>query len=305
MTIAWILPLFRDNFRLLKPAYRSLNNFSRKISTSSILYNESSYSNQSSEDLGPPIRRPRKYLDMKTFRKFLKQQKTLDIENEKRIISKAHSKPPPDGWSIVDFLKAIDIGDGAESIAETFESWNEFISSTLEELYTNTSMTNKQRRKIFKYITLYNHGLWPNDDPMDYVKAFQAPPLSNEGKPWDEEADKELLRLTEYYNVDFGDPWIYISWDMQRTIEDVQDRYTEIVLKPKYKSDKCDFGITSCHEPLLMNRKFKMDPPFLYIIPSEENFPLTEIELGNGDVINEPKEVFSDKFLKYRNPSIF
>lgn len=106
MTLALILPLVRNNFKVLKCPYRSLNIFSRTIKTSSTCYDDSSSSNQSSEDLGsflnfylmfigPPIRRPRKYLDMKTFRKFLKQQKTLDIENEKRIISKAHSKPPP------------------------------------------------------------------------------------------------------------------------------------------------------------------------------------------------------------------
>ncbi|BAM39785.1 homeodomain-like containing protein [Theileria orientalis strain Shintoku] len=280
--------------------YRNFRIFKRALRTSPVL------SNESQDDLGPPIRRPRKYLDMKTFRKFLKQQKTLEIESEKREISRSHAKKPPEGWDVVDFLKAIDVGDGVESIAESFESWNDFISSTPEELYANTSMTNKQRRKIIKYISLYNHGLWPKSDDQDYVKAFQAPALENEGKPWDEESDRELLRLAEYYHADFGDPWLYISWDMQRTIEDVQDRYTEIAIKPKYKNDKCDFGVTRCHQPLLMNRKFKMCPPFLYIVPSEENFPLAEIHTGEGDkTVKEAKEVFSPKFLKYRNPSIF
>lgn len=241
---------------------------------------------------------------MKTFRRFLKQQKTLDIEGEKRAIAKAHAKPPPDGWEVVDFLKAIGIEEGAESIAESFESWSDFISSTLEELYANTSMTNKQRRAVFKHITLYNHGLWPGDGALDYVKAFQAPALANEGKPWDAESDAELLRLAEHYDAEFGDPWIYISWDMQRTIEDVQDRYTEIALKPRYRADACDFGITHCHEPLLMSRKFKLDPPFLYIIPSEANFPLAGVQGPEGPV-SEPSELFSAKFRKYRNPSIF
>ncbi|AFZ78960.1 hypothetical protein BEWA_018010 [Theileria equi strain WA] len=285
--------LFRDS---------CINNRSiicRSIYTSGVRYDGSP------EDLGPPIKKPRKYFDMKTFRQFLKQQKTHEIETEKRAIAKAHAKSPPDGWEILDFLKAINVGDGAEVIAESFNSWNEFISSTLEELYSNTSMTNKQRRTVFKYITLYNHGLWPNENKLDYVNTFQAPPLKHEGEPWNEESDAKLLELAEYYDADFGDPWIYISWEMQRTIEDVQDRYIEIFTKPKNRDKECDISITRSHKPLLMNRKFKIDPPFLYIIPSEENFPLSAIYVNDENTVPKAEHIFSDKFKRYRNDSCF
>ncbi|GIX63509.1 homeodomain-like containing protein [Babesia caballi] len=252
---------------------------------------------------GPPIKRPRRYLDMKTFRKFLQQQKTLDIEREKRAIAQAHAKPPPEGWGILEFLNAAGVGDGAEMIAESFGSWNAFISSTIEELYANNSMTNKQRRIIFKHITLYNHGMWPQSDDTDYIKAFQAQPLANEGKPWDAAADVELLRLAEHYDAEFGDPWLYVSWEMQRTMEDVQERYIELVTIPRCRSDKCEIAVTKAHRPLLMNRKFKLDPPFLYIVPSKENFPLTRIYRSREDRTPvEAKEVFSNKFQAYRRP---
>ncbi|EDO08622.2 hypothetical protein BBOV_III010700 [Babesia bovis T2Bo] len=272
----------------------------RCISTSSPRYDESV------EDLGPTIKRPRRYLDMKTFRKFLQQQKTLDIEKEKRAIAQAHAKPPPDGWGILEFLNAAGIDDGADMIAESFGSWNEFISSTIEDLYTNNSMTNKQRRIIFKHITLYNHGMWPQSEEADYIKAFQAKPLDNEGKPWEPEDDAELKRLAEYYDADFGDPWLYISWDMQRTIEDVQERYIQLVIIPKYRNDKCEIAITKANKPLLMNRKFKLDPPFLYIIPSKEVFQLTPIYRNSKDrnPVN-AKDVFSKRFQQYRRKECF
>ncbi|KAK1937708.1 hypothetical protein X943_004049 [Babesia divergens] len=243
---------------------------------------------------------------MKTFRRFLKQQKTLDIEKEKRAIAQLHAKPPPDGWGILEFLNAAGVGDGAELIAESFESWEEFISSTIEELYANNSMTNKQRRIILKHITLYNHGLWPKGDELDYIKAFQAPPLKNEGKPWNDEDDAELVRLAKLYDADFGDVWIYISWEMQRTIEEVQERYINLVTIPKCRNDTCEIAITKAYKPLLMNRKFKLDPPFLYIIPSEQNFPLTKIYRSPGDSQPvEAKDVFSKRFQKYRRPECF
>ncbi|GBE61027.1 homeodomain-like containing protein [Babesia ovata] len=261
------------------------------------------------EELGPPIKRPLRYLDMKTFRLFLKQQKIRDIEKEKRAIAQAHAKPPPEGWGILEFLNAAGITEGAELIAESFDSWNEFISSTMEELYANNSMTNKQRRTIFKHITyvgLYNHGMWPLGKDDDYISTFQAKPLDNEGKPWDAADDAELLRLAEYYDAEYGDPWLYLSWEMQRTPEDVQERYIELVTIPKYRSDTCEIAVTKAHKPLLMNRKFKLDPPFLYIIPSKENFPLTPVHRSLEDRTPvEPKETFSEKFQAYRRPECF
>ncbi|GFE55127.1 homeodomain-like containing protein [Babesia ovis] len=243
---------------------------------------------------------------MKTFRKFLQQQKTLDIEKEKRSIAQAHAKPPPDGWGILEFLKAAGVEDGADMIAESFGSWNEFISSTIEDLYTNNSMTNKQRRIVFKHITLYNHGMWPTTEDADYIKAFQAKPLENEGKPWDAADDAELKRLAEYYDVEFGDPWLYISWEMQRTIEDVQERYTQLVTIPKYRNDTCEIAVTKAYKPLLMNRKFKLDPPFLYIIPSKENFPLAHVYRNREERTPvKPKDVFSKQFQAYRRPECF
>ncbi|KAK2195305.1 Homeobox-like domain superfamily [Babesia duncani] len=254
----------------------------RLLYTSRVLRDDTS-----TEDLGPPIKRPLKYLDMKTFRKFLKQQKTFDIEAEKRAIAKAHAKEPP---------------EGIDAIAGSFDSWNHFISSTIEELCANTTITSKQRRIIYKHIWF----------ALIMYDNFQAPPLENEGKVWDEEADAELMKWAEYYDVEFGDPWIYISNKMQRTIEDVQNRFIEIYLIPKYRKDRCELAITKAFKPLLMNRYFKMDPPYLYIIPSKENFPLTDIykeppdnsTRGSNKAV-EPHQVFSNAFLKYRRPECF
>ncbi|CDJ26871.1 uncharacterized protein EMH_0027180 [Eimeria mitis] len=80
---------------------------------------------------------------------------------------------------------------------------------------------------------LFNHGLWPENSYKDYMERFQAPPLKREGMPWTEEEDKKLLQLAEKYDANFGDPWLYISWEMQRESEDVHRRYISKVILPQ------------------------------------------------------------------------
>ncbi|CDJ56248.1 hypothetical protein, conserved [Eimeria maxima] len=102
-------------------------------------------------------------------------------------------------------------------------------------------LTNAQRRLIIRHIRisfsalrLFNHGLWPENSYDDYMQRFQAPPLKREGMPWTEEEDKQLLELAEKYDVNFGDPWLYLSWEMQRESEDVHSRYLANVTVPQH-----------------------------------------------------------------------
>lgn len=60
---------------------------------------------------------------------------------------------------------------------------------------------------------------------------------------------------------------------MKRTFDDIQNKYIEIYLKGKNQKRKCEICLTKCTTPLLMNRKFKLDPPFIFFIPSSLNFP--------------------------------
>ncbi|CAK0897807.1 unnamed protein product, partial [Prorocentrum cordatum] len=71
-----------------------------------------------------------------------------------------------------------------------------------------------------------------------------------------------------------GDPWIYISWELQRREQDVRERYVELVVKPRERASQSELAITKSSRPLHMNRKFRMIPADLYIVPSAENFPL-------------------------------
>ncbi|CAA9990701.1 conserved Plasmodium protein, unknown function [Plasmodium knowlesi strain H] len=247
--------------KLLSRPFRN----ARRIHTSAL--------RRDSDDTGPLLKKKRRFFDLKLFRQHLRRQKTEEIENEKREILKSCAKDPPENWNVKTFLTKIEIGENIDEIESAFKSWTDLITVTPKELYAMECLTNDQRRKIWKYVNQFNHGLYPEDSYDDFVRNFQAPPLENENKPWTKEDEEQFEFYLNYFDVNFGDPWLYISWKMKRTFDDVQNKYIELYLKKKNKNRKCEICLTKSTTPLLMNRKFKLDPPFLFFIPSSVNFP--------------------------------
>merc|ERR1719247_455925 len=239
-------------------------------------------------------RYPSRYFDFKAFRKALADKKRSLTEAELREVRREYAPPPPDGWTVLEFLEAMKFGDGAEDVAALFDSWADFISMTQKDLMRIQDITPRQRRNLNRYITLFNHGLWPKISPDEYFERFKGKPLQREGEPWTEEEDKNLLELCEIYDASFGDPWLYISWEMQRRENDVHDRFIELVEKPKERAHLCEIAITKSSRPLLLNRKFRMIPADLYVVPSEENFTLAENSF-----------LLPAAFAKYRQDDIF
>ncbi|CAK9040248.1 unnamed protein product [Durusdinium trenchii] len=235
----------------------------------------------SDEEVPGHIGQHPRFFDFKAFRKALKDKKESLSEAELREVRREYALPPPEGWTILDFLERIQFGDGAEDVANLFEHWRDFISMSSRDIMQIPDITLYQRRKLDKFITLFNHGLWPRVSDDEFKSRFAGKPLENEGKPWTKEHDEWLLNLIKPgeeggYDVKFGDPWIYISWEMQRREDDVQQRYVELVVKPEERQTQHEFAITKAARPLNMHRRFRMIPPDLYIVPSEENFPLVK-----------------------------
>lgn len=219
-------------------------------------------------------RYPPRYFDFKAFRQGLREKKDSLSEAELREVRREYALPPPEGWSVLQFLERMDFGDGAEDVANLFAEWKDFISMAPKDIMRIPDVTPKQRRKLDKYITLFNHGLWPKVSVDDFQRRFAGEKLANEGQPWEPHHDRELLELAELYDAGFGDPWIYLSWELQRPEEDVRARYLELVVKPRERSTKHELAITKASRPLHMHRKFRMIPADLYIVPTEESFPL-------------------------------
>merc|ERR1739838_1272011 len=130
--------------------------------------------------------------------------------------------------------------------------------------------------------------------PDEFQERFAGKALKREGQPWTSEEDVQLLSLAKEYDVDFGDPWIYLSWEMQRREDDVRDRYVELAVKPRERATLHELCITKASRPLHMHRKFRMIPPDLYIVPSQENFPLAPRRFD-----------LPAAFQKYRQDGIF
>merc|ERR1712232_502217 len=199
----------------------------------------------------------------KAFRQALREKKENLSQAEVREIRREYAPPPPEGWTVLHFLERMKFGDGAEEVAALFERWEDFISQDWKDLMRIRDMTLKQRRRLNKHITLFNHGLWPPAPEAEFQERFKGKALKREGQPWTEEEDKRLVELCDLYDVNFGDPWIYLSWELQRRERDVMDRYTELVIKPREQSTRHEFLISKSSRPLLMNRKFRMVPPDL------------------------------------------
>ena len=234
---------------------------------------------ESSEKPSKPF--PRVYFDLKAFRKAIAEKKRSLVEAEKREIDRVYAKPPPAGWDVVRFLRETNLDPSDNDVekfytdlASCFDDWNDFISSSRKDLFRVSNMLNSsQLKKLAHFIELYNHGLFPPSE-VEVNESLLGKKLENEGQPWTESDDERLVDLaTNKYDYKFGDPWIYIGWDMQRSADEVESRFSEIFLKPENRGKNSEIVISKSFKPLLMNRQFRVIPPQCYIVPSEENFP--------------------------------
>lgn len=239
-------------------------------------------------------RYPPQYFDFKAFRQALKDKKEALSQAELREIRREYAPPPPEGWTVLTFLEQMNFGESAEDVANMFERWEDFISMTPKDITRIGDITIGQRRKLNRHITLFNHGLWPEVMPDEFHARFGGDKLARDGEPWTQEEDARLLSLSEEYDVNFGDPWIYLSWEMQRPEVDVRDRYMEIAVKPRERSTLHELCITKGSRPLHMHRNFRMIPTDLFIVPTQDNFPLAQkrFELPTA-------------FQKYRQDDVF
>ncbi|CAE7556799.1 unnamed protein product [Symbiodinium pilosum] len=240
-----------------------------------------------------------RYFDFKAFRKALREKKESLSEAELREVRREYALPPPEGWTVLHFLEKMEFGDGAEDVANLFEHWKDFISMSAGDIMRIPDITAEQRRRLDKFITLFNHGLWPRVSADEFHQRFAGKLLENEGKPWTEEDDELLLQLAAPgeqggYDASFGDPWVYISWEMQRREDDVQQRYLDLVVRGKERAARHELAITKASRPLHMHRRFRMIPPDVYIVPSQDNFPLAEQTFE-----------LPEAFKKYRQNDIF
>jgi hypothetical protein len=231
----------------------------------------------------PKVRFPRQHFDFKSFRKNLREKKGSLAAMEEREVRKAYAPAPPEGWTIETFLEKMDFGDGLEGVAQCFESWEDFISSSFKDLMQVEGMTPQQRRRLAQHLRLFQHGHWPEVAEDEYLARFAGKAPAREGAEWTKEEDEALVQLAEQYDVSFGNPWLYISFEMSRTQDEVHDRYVDLVVRPRQVSSSCEFAITKAAQPLLMNRAFTVLPPNVYIVPSEENYPLADTRVEIPD----------------------
>ena len=128
-------------------------------------------------------------------------------------------------------------------------------------------------KKLWHHIGLFNHGLFPISQ-AETMSVFAGKRLERENLPWTTAEDEQLIDLAvRKYDHRFGDCWLYISSEMNRTPDEVETRFNEKYLKSIGKEKTSEVVISKSFRPLLMNRQFRIIPPQCYIVPSESNFP--------------------------------
>jgi hypothetical protein len=244
---------------------------------------------------------PKRYFDLKAFRKGISEKKRSLLEAEKREVDRQFAKPAPEGWTVETFLEKAGIVNSSDEnliqrLAACFEDWNDLVSSTRKDLFRVSHMLSaEQVKKLSVAIELFNHGLFGLSN-TEVEKSFPGKPLRNEAEPWTASEDEKLIELAvEKYDYKFGDVWLYVSAEMERPIDQVRDRFVEIYLKPMLaREEECEVILTKSYRPLLMNRQFRLLPPQCYVIPSDTHYRSET-----------PEFTLSEPFQRYRNPSLF
>lgn len=275
---------------------RSLPIFSRGIHTSRLnLFEAVAYNKKNDRNRPEPnARYPKWYFDFKSFRQGMKVKKQLLDRAEQKEVEKAFAPPPPEGWTVQKFLEQMGIGDSAEDIAACFESWEDFVSVDYVDLKCIAAVTITQRPQILRHIKLFKHGLWPEPSLDEYQKRFAGKPIENANKPFTAEDDKQLLELAEFWDASFGNPWLYVSYDMKRTEEEVRTRYYELVTAKRHKTVNSELALTRSYRPLYLNRRFRVMPPHCCVVPTTQHFKTPEVNFQ-----------LSPAFLKFRKAECF
>lgn len=227
---------------------------------------------------------PARFMELKELRKFAKYPKKY--LNAKLARGQIHEKaeslkiaeksainqtllPNFENLSVTSFLSKAGFSDErSQEISSYFQHCADLINADEKELLRIRGMTLKEQRKIVTEARKYQFG---------YIGQACAPPVPRATKPWDPIEDAALLDACAKYDVSFGDPWIYVSSDIGRDPESSRKRYVKISLIPENRMRTCNVIVSASAEPLLFNRDFKLLPPQLLIVPTEENFHLHDL----------------------------
>ena len=216
------------------------------------------------KDLKKFAKYPQNYLNSKLVKGQISDKAATVLQAEKNILRKKNA-PESQSVSVSTFLT--DAGFSAERASEIscfFNDFPDFLGANDNDFLRIRGVTLKEQRKMNRAIHKFRLGV--------LTRAVVLPPP--ESRPWNLSEDNALLEACSKYDVTFGDAWIYVAQDIGRDPESARKRFMEISLVPDRRKASCDIIVTASAEPLLFNRDFKLLPPLVVIVPSEENFHL-------------------------------
>ena len=159
------------------------------------------------------MRFPAQYFNFAEFKKNLRWKKENLSRAEVQLVRREFAKEPPTisfarrvkmkndageettelkrvkaRMTVYHFCKAMKLSPAGHihrRVANYFkgpEGWKDFVALDKNELKRLLFLGRQQRRRLLYYITLFNHGLWPEREERDYRTVFAGRPYLEEGK---------------------------------------------------------------------------------------------------------------------------
>jgi hypothetical protein len=160
------------------------------------------------------------------------------------------------------FLLRIINSERSTEISKYFKNLVDLLSADQTELERVHGISGNEISTILKYAQKYKARVWPVKEVGQWKKS-----ASLENCEWTEERDNELLELAAKYDTDFGNPWIYISYEMKVSIDQVKTRYFELRRKNDVDGASDEIILNLKKDFLWLNRDFRLIPPTLVLVP--------------------------------------
>ena len=225
---------------------------------------------------------PRKFLDVKALRGQLGKKREIlgnaEISETRKSLVLEHVDKGK-SLSVVEALRFCGLSEErVTEISPYFTSFADLLSADEKQWERIHGVKLGEARKVIEKLRKFSYGVKTKRTEGGVRTAV-----------WSSEDDKKLISLCLEFDVTFGDPWLFIGPEINKSPDECMRRFFEISEKRNCENE---LALTRCMEPLLMNRDFKLMPPRLIFIPTSENHPKTSFTLPLA-------------FRKFRNPDIF
>jgi hypothetical protein len=210
---------------------------------------------------------PKQYTNVKALKGTIAEKRETMVNVEERAVERAvtfrrfkKSKLTPlRFFSLAGFPE-----DRGKELAKYFTGLPDLLASDAQELYRVHGITASEVQKILRF-----------SDKLKFTQNLSPHAASSTPTPrWTPALDAQLLAATETFDASFGDPWLYVAAELSLSPDACLHRYAELKIRPRWNQSQAELFLGKCLSSVLhMNRDFRLVPPRLVVVPTEQTLP--------------------------------